>query len=83
MKPFIQAYKELNIEKNEFTNYTAWLNGIYILKAIAACFAKNEAYPETPISTEKIEDDVAMDALVRRFEATAKVFNKKFNNKES
>lgn len=49
LKPFQEADKIKFERERETTNVTAWINGIYITKAISACFAKNAKYPEKPI----------------------------------
>lgn len=55
LEPFRSAYQK----KADISNYNAWLNGIYVLKAIAACFGNNSKYPSEPYKTveSKAKDD--------------------------
>ena len=64
----------------ERSNFTAWLNGIYISHAISACFAKNAKYPDRPIDLTGKENRTEQDAV--KFEAWAHSFNKEFNEKK-
>ena len=53
IKPFVKAFNDKKEEERATINYTAWLNGIYVSKAIGACFSKNFKYPDKPIEEEK------------------------------
>lgn len=35
--------------------YNAWLNGLYVMNAIASCFDKKHEYPENPLARKDIK----------------------------
>lgn len=35
-------------QRQQEIDYCAWLQGVYICKAIASCFSKNQKYPKEP-----------------------------------
>lgn len=49
LEPFYEAERIKQEEKYKFENHSTWLNGVYMTKAISACFSKNTNYPEKPI----------------------------------
>ena len=49
LEPFKMAFKQTQDEKLATMNYSAWLNGIYVGKAISASFNKNADYPNKPL----------------------------------
>ena len=49
LKPFRKAYKQRKDEEIATTNYSAWLQGLYVANAIGACFSKNGKYMSQPI----------------------------------
>ena len=49
IKPFAKVFKNKKEEEREIINYTAWLNGIYVSRAIGSCFSKENHYPQSPI----------------------------------
>ena len=77
--PFEKAYSEKakreQREKTEFLNLSSWLNGIYMTRAIAACFSKDEKYPEKPIDlgNDKVESTPEENAM--NFREYAIAFN--------
>lgn len=46
---FLTAYAERRKEEMELREQTAWLNGVYVLRAIGAAFDKKSRYPDNPI----------------------------------
>lgn len=58
---------------------TAWLNGIYISRAIAACFARNSNYPKKPLGGKEKEKTAVQ--MATEFEALAQVYNQQFDEK--
>lgn len=80
LKPFAKAFKSKQEEKQATINYTAWLNGIYISRAIGSCFSKDNHYPEKPIDLfEKEEEKIHNQATV--FEAWSIAHNIDFEKK--
>jgi hypothetical protein len=57
---------------------TAWLNGIYVAKAIASCFSKNSKYPQEPIDFTGSNTKNLSPA--ERFGALAATWNAQFIN---
>lgn len=80
LKPFFEAEKIKQEEKYRHANYIAWLTGLYMTHAIAACFSKNKKYPEKPF--ESMKQEQANWTHAERFEAWAMAFNKRFKEKE-
>lgn len=83
IKPFEKAYmensKQEQRERLEYLNVGAWLNGIYVAKAIASCFSKNEKYPEKPIDfnigSSKEVSEKSLDENAANFREYAIAFN--------
>lgn len=69
IKPFRTAFEKK-------TNYIAWINGIYVGKAIGACFPKGTKYPEIPI--ESSSDEIKKMPDAEMFGIFALEINKKF-----
>lgn len=80
LEVFVKAFKQkAEYESNKFkaeANFSAWLSGFYVCKAISANFAKNTVYFEKPISLEK--EEINQAAL---FEAWAVNYNQKFKRR--
>lgn len=69
------------MERNQ-QNFSAWLNGLYICNAIAACFSKSARYMDKPISFEPQEEEeqpVKLQGAVTQFSAYAMMFNQTFD----
>jgi len=76
IKPFVKAFNDKKEEERATINYTAWLNGIYVSKAISACFSKNCKYPDKPIDLGiKKETEEKPLSHAERFGAWAIAFN--------
>ena len=79
LEPFIEAFKTKQKQEQEQINIAAWLNGLYIQQAIAACFSKGVKYPEKPFSLDKDESkEIDVKEAAVRFEAIAIMFNQQF-----
>lgn len=83
LAPFVEAFKQKKEyaaqEFREKANFSAWLQGVYIARAIAVNFSKNTSYFDQPIALSKSEDEtqsVNEDAV--EFECWAKTFNQQF-----
>lgn len=48
MKPFLEAFEQKQREERDRVNFHAYMVGVYVRDAIAACFGKNQKYPEMP-----------------------------------
>ena len=60
---FRQAAREKAEADRERENYLAWLNGRYVLEAIAACFAKNHHYPDEPLGEREYREQKRLDNM--------------------
>jgi len=49
LEPFKEAFKQKKEEETALMNYSAWLHGIYVGKAIGSNFNKNVDYPNKPL----------------------------------
>lgn len=78
----VNMYRKDYIEKLEAEykkiEYTAWINGQYIMCAIGASMDRKNKYPENPFLEEKTEEDISkVNAM--KFEAYAIAFNQSRN----
>lgn len=73
----LKMYQDAKTEEVEMrskvTDYTAWLNGVYVAKAIASCFSKGAKYPDKPFGTETKEVSPEDE-----FKLFIEVFNSRF-----
>lgn len=46
---YLSLYNKKIQQKQEEMDFYAWLQGAYVCKAIACCFAKGQKYPKEPI----------------------------------
>ena len=53
MYAYQDAYLEQKERELKLMDATAFYNGLYVQRAIASCFSKNEKYPEKPMLIEK------------------------------
>lgn len=53
----IKAYTEREQEKIKVSEYLSWLNGYYVVEAIACTFGK-EKYPKNPLLEEEKENRI-------------------------
>ena len=49
LEPFQTAAEMDQKAMQNRVNFTAWVNGLYVTHAVAACFSKNSKYPSKPI----------------------------------
>lgn len=87
LTPFVEAFKEKQAHAaEEFrarANFSAWLQGIYIARAIGVNFSKNMSYFDQPIplsDPERREKAENADAI--KFACWAQAFNQQFRNKK-
>lgn len=69
-------------EKVNMIDYTAWKNGLYVMKAVAVCVNDKNKYPDRPYGFEIEEQipDGEVDAI--KFGAWANAFNKGLEQKK-
>lgn len=84
--PFVEAFKKKQeYAAQEFrakANFSAWLQGVYIARAIAVNFSKNASYFDQPIVlTDSAEEREQGKVDAVKFECWAKAFNQQFQNK--
>lgn len=85
LQPFYDAFKTKTDCQFEMNNVSAWLNGMYVLRALGASFG-NTHYPEKPIElnlTTKPEEQKTkkMNADAARFYAWSLEWNKMIREK--
>lgn len=76
LKPYLIAYD--NIEKRK--NRDMWIQGLYIMNAVGACFSKDAKYPSEPIdfTPKTIEEQVEeADFKFRQYAMARNEKNKK------
>ena len=62
LQAFAKAYEQKIEVDNKMMDAQAWLNGMYVMQAIAVCFGKkSNKYPEKPNS----QRDFAMEEAIR------------------
>lgn len=70
---FKNEYEKMKKEESYLIDYTAWINGQYIMQAIGAAMDKKNKYPTEPFSFSDEKDSSENDAI--KFEAFAISFN--------
>lgn len=70
-------------------NYQSWLNGLYVLEAIAAGFGKNKRYPAKPLEifgSDSNKPNVSKNELENKIRRNLKqgqnILNQRSNDKE-
>ena len=58
---FLQVKSDDEKQKADIMNYTAWLNGLYVVRAVASVMSKKSKYPKRPISDK---DSEFVDSIV-------------------
>jgi hypothetical protein len=71
MVPFTKAF-ELKLK---FMDTEAWRNGLYIKLAIASSFDKKTKYPESPLSSKKVNKIMSPEDIKAKMFVTASVIN--------
>ncbi|MCI8611915.1 MAG: hypothetical protein HFE66_08380 [Clostridiales bacterium] len=88
LAPFVEAFKQRQEhaaqEYRAKANFSAWLQGIYIARAIAVNFSKNTSYFDQPIvlTQQPAEEGDKGKADAIKFACWAKAFNQQFQNKK-
>lgn len=95
IKRYIEVYNKRKNDEWEQLEYNAWMNGWYVMNAIACSLNKKHKYPENPLKkkqiivddmelTEEEKDNYRMQFL-KRLQRMERRFNKakeKENNSE-
>lgn len=71
--------KELE-EQSKLMDYSAWLNGVYVAKAIGSCFSNKVKYPVNPITLQQHPD--ADLSETEKFKLWIAEFNSRFDEKK-
>lgn len=85
LKSFVKAYDERQKRDLENANTIAWLNGMYVLKAINASFGKNQRYDDKPINLglrEDTEKPKKNNEAYAKFYAYSLEWNKKIKQRK-
>lgn len=85
VKRQIEAFSKQRKNEWERSEYESWLNGWYVMNAIACSFSKKHKYPKNPMEQEKVvvedmvlteeEKDDYRNAFVKRLLRMEKRFN--------
>lgn len=86
IKMEIEAYWKRQKSALEIVEYQSWLNGLYVMNAVGACFNKKNKYPDNPMKKQQvIEEDIQLteeqkdyycDQFVKRLQRMERRFNK-------
>lgn len=68
-------------EKVNMIDYTAWKNGLYVMKAVAVCVNGKNKYPDRPIEMKNGEQIPDSEIAAIKFGAWAEAFNKGLKQK--
>ena len=85
VKRQIEAFSKQRKNEWERSEYESWLNGWYVMNAIACSFSKKHKYPKNPMEQEKvIRDDLdyteeQKDLYTKQFVKRLLRMEKKFN----
>jgi hypothetical protein len=63
LEPFIKAFSL----KQKYDDTVAWYSGMYVKMAIASSFNKNAKYPNIPMTSEKVEQEMPQEVIKARF----------------
>ena len=69
-------YEKEEQKKVDLIDYTAWLNGLYVLRAIGAAIDNKSKYPEERFGASQKEAVEQSDVASIRFGEWVKAFNK-------
>lgn len=81
LTPFVKAFSL----KQQYDDTLAWQHGLYVSKAISACFSKQEKYPSKPIFTsdkKELTPEEKQKQIRERFLAHAKALNAKMGRND-
>lgn len=79
LQPFIMAYEQKQKDDMERLDYSAWLNGLYVMRAVGAAFSDKVKYFEKPLSNQEQPEPKSNDeAAAAGFAIYAAEFNKQF-----
>lgn len=53
----ISAYKKAHVVKRKLAEEDAWLNGLYVYNAVAACMSSEVSYPDSPLGMFPDKDE--------------------------
>lgn len=82
LRIYSAEHQKIEEEKIKLIEYTAWKNGLYVMKAVGVCVNDKNKYPERPYGIEIEEQipDGEVDAI--KFGAWASAFNKGLEQKK-
>ena len=86
----IERYQPFMMERKKFRQDTmsdvGWANGLYVGRAVSACFPKGKAYPSEPLklySSAEENETAAPITDADRFSGFAAAFNAQFRMKNT
>ena len=68
LEPFEKAAEMEQKAMQARLNLTAWVSGVYVQHAVAACFSKSAKYPQKPIDIFGLEKKATADDEAKMFE---------------
>lgn len=83
IRPYVRACEEKEKRYLERENMLMWVNGIYIMYALAAVLGEDCSYPEKPLQIFRsdTDDDASAARDAELFGAYAAVYNRNFREK--
>lgn len=77
----LEPYKKAFEKRQEYDNYLAWVQGLYIQNAVASIMSKKVKYPKKPFGIEEQNDlteDETGATAAKKFEEYITVYNRRF-----
>ena len=78
IEPFIESFKNKKHQQIDQINLQAWINGLYVMHAVAAVFSKNANYFDEPISFLDRSEDNKQSLDLKKFESFAILYNNEY-----
>lgn len=83
LRAYSSEHQKMEEEKIKLIDYTAWRNGLYVMRAVAVCVNDKNKYPERPLEIEMEGSKQISDGEIGaiKFGAWAESFNKGLKQK--
>lgn len=82
LRAYSSEHQKIEEEKIKLIDYTAWRNGLYVMKAVAVCVNDKNKYPERPYGLKNDEQIPDGEIGAIKFGAWANAFNKGLEQKK-
>lgn len=78
----MQMYQDARVreleEQSKLMDYSAWLNGVYVARAVGSCLSNKVKYPFNPISLQQQTEELSE---TERFKLWIAEYNSRFEEK--